>query len=136
MPPAFTSHVEPTSLPRILVRVKGAVKYYDYVNGYIAGPKFRFQDVNVTPIYYLSLVAMRGQGTTLDGIWSALTANNVYDVYLDGVGTVVLAHRGLESQLGYKIHWNYSQTELPNQDLHRVIESNMLTLYDPLNGTA
>ena len=131
------SLVERTSLPRILVRVKGAVKYYAYVNCYIAGPKFRFQGTDVTPLYYLSLVAMHGQGTILDGIWSALTASNPYDVYLDGVGTVVLAHRRPESAaLGYAVHWNYRQTELPSQDLHRVIESNMLTMYDPLRGAA
>ncbi|GCE32019.1 hypothetical protein KDA_75030 [Dictyobacter alpinus] len=131
------SLVEQTHLPRILVRVKGAVKYYAYVNCYIAGPKFRFQGTDVTPLYYLSLVAMRGQGTILDGIWSALTASNPYDVYLDGVGTVVLAHRRPDSAaLGYTLHWNYRQADLPSQDLQRVIESNMLTMYDPLRGAA
>lgn len=129
--------VEHTSLPRILVRVKGTVKYYAYVNVYVAGSKFRYKGCDVTPIYYLSLVAMHGQGSILEGIWAALTANTVFDIYLDGVGTVVLAHHRPEcAALGYTIHWNYRQTELPSRDLHRVIESNMLTMYDPLKGVA
>src|SRR5262249_44573560 len=108
-----------------------------YVNLSIVGPPFRLQGKDVTPLYYLSLVAQDGQGTILDGIWSALTANNAYDVYLDNVGTVVLAHRNPAFvALGWQIHWNYRQAKLPGQDLHRIIESNMLTMYDPLRGIA
>lgn len=129
--------VERTDLPRIIVRVKGAVKYYAYVNAYICGPKIRVQGTEVTPLYYLSLVGMHGHGPILEGIWSALVASTIYDVYVDGLGTVVLAHRQPSfASLGYSIHWNYSQVELPNGDLHRVIESNMLTMYDPLRGAA
>ena len=129
--------VERTDLPRIIVRVKGAVKYYAYVNAYICGPKIRVQGTEVTPLYYLSLVGMHGHGSILEGIWSALVASTIYDVYVDGLGTVVLAHRQPSfASLGYTVHWNYYQVELPNGDLHRVIESNMLTMYDPLRGAA
>jgi len=133
-PPAL---VERTTLPRIFVRTKGTVKYHGHVSGYIAGPATRIQGINVVPLYYLSLVGMRGEGTTLQGIFSALTSTNPQDIYLEGVGTVLLAHHQPSfSSLGYSIHWNYSQVETADQDLHAVIESNQLTMYDPVRGAS
>ncbi len=91
-PPAL---VERTTLPRIFVRTKGTVKYHGHVSGYIAGPATRIQGINVVPLYYLSLVGMRGEGTTLQGIFSALTSTNPQDIYLEGVGTVLIQLAGL-----------------------------------------
>lgn len=127
--------VERTMLPRILVRGKGQVRYHAYVHSYVIGPKTYVKGVEVSPLYYLSLVAMRGEGTIVQGIWSSLIANVPQDVYIEGVGTVVLAHHQ-HTNLRYTLHWNYHLTELPSQDLHVVIESHMLSMCDPVRGTA
>lgn len=127
--------VERTSLPRLQVQGKGVVRYYAYVQAYIAGKRTRIKGVDVTPLYYLSLVAMRGEGTTLQGIWSSLVSSSSFDVMLDGIGTVVLAHH-YHADLGYTLHWNYHQVTLPSQDLHSVIESAMLTVCDLVRGVA
>lgn len=135
-PPAL---VERTSLPRILVRQKGLIRSYAYVNGAIYGPKFRYHGADVVPLYYLSFVAMGGHGTTVDSIWSALVDDHPQDVYLETIGTVALAHRHPAlASLGYTIHWNTTATEIEgsDHDQHVVIESNMLTMYDPIRGAA
>lgn len=132
--------VEGTSLPRITVRGKGGkALYHAYVHGYIAGPKCRLGGVQVVPLYYLSLVAARGQGTVLQGIWSAMCSTKPADVYLDTVGTVVLAHHSPSlASLGYTLHWNYTQAETDEleRDLHGIIESHLLTMVDPVRGAA
>ncbi len=134
------TYVERTDLPRILVRAKGGtVRYYAYVNGYIRGPQCRVKGVTVVPLYYLSLVDMSGDGGKLQGIWSALISEPPQDVYLESVGTVALAHHDPQFQsLGYTIHWNYDQgsTNGRANDLHAVVESNMLTMFDPIAGSA
>lgn len=134
------TYVEVTSLPRILVRAKGGMlRYYAYVNGYIRGPQCRLKGSTVVPLYYLSLVAMSGDGGKLQGIWSALISEPPQDVYLETVGTVVLAHHDPQFQsLGYTLHWTYAQgvTTPRAGDLHAVIESNMLTMFDPVAGAA
>src|SRR5436305_8384978 len=84
--------VERTDLPRIQVNTRGGARYSAYVNGYISGARCRVKGANVIPIYYLSMVAMDGDGGKLQGIWAALVSNPPQDVYLEGVGTVVLAH--------------------------------------------
>jgi hypothetical protein len=130
--------VEVTSLPRIMVKAKGGTtRYAAYVNGYVCGPKCRYKGTTVVPIYYLSLVDMAGDGGKLQGIWSALISEPAQDVYLETVGTVVLAHRDPQfERLGYTIHWNYNQVLANDREnsLHAVIESNMLTLCDPTAG--
>jgi len=134
------TYVERTDLPRVLVRTKGGeVRYYAYVNGYIRGPQCRVKGVSVVPLYYLSLVDMAGDGGKLHGIWAALISEPPQDVYLETVGTVVLAHHDPQFQsLGYRFHWNYDQgaTNSRDNDLHGVIESNMLTMFDPVVGAA
>lgn len=138
--PSIPTYVERTDLPRILVRGKGGmIRYYAYVNGYIAGPKVRVRGMAAAPIYYLSLVDMSGDGGKLQGIYSALVSEPPQDVYLETVGTVVLAHRDPRFEnLGYTIHWNYTQGTTADRDnnLHGVIESNMLTMCDPVAGSA
>ncbi len=138
IPQIPTTFVEVTSLPRILVKAKGGMtRYAAYVNGYICGPRCRYKGVNVVPIYYLSLVGMSGDGGKLQGVWSALISEPAQDVYLETVGTVVLAHREPQfERLGYTIHWNYHQVSSNDREksLHAVIESNMLALCDPIAG--
>lgn len=140
MTPTIPTYVERTELPRVLVKAKGGmVRYHAYVNGYIAGAKVRVRGMQVTPIYYLSLVDMAGDGGKLQGIYAALVSEPPQDVYLETVGTIALSHRdpGFES-LGYTIHWNYTQGSTADRDsnLHAVIESNMLTMVDPVLGSA
>jgi hypothetical protein len=132
-----TPFVEVTTLPRIMVKTRGGgARYAAYVNGYIVGPKCRYKGISVTPIYSLSLVGMSGEGGKLQGIWSALVSNPAQDVYLETVGTVVLAHRDPQfERLGYTIHWNYNQWN-DRDTLHGVVESNMLTICDPTVGIA
>lgn len=138
--PELPTFVEETTLPRILVRTKGKqTRYYAYVNGYVCGSRCIVKGSAVIPLYYLSLVAMPGEGAKLQGVWAALASEHPQDVYLENVGTVVLAHHDprLES-LGYRLHWNYLQQPVRDrqQTLHAVIESHMLTLFDPIAGAA
>jgi hypothetical protein len=138
--PQIPTFVERTDLPRIMVKAKGGmVRYAAYVNGYIRGPVCRYKGITCVPIYYLSLVDMSGDGGKLQGIWSALVSEPPQDVYLETVGTVVLAHRDPQfEKLGYSIHWNYEQASTNDRDtyLHGIIESNMLTKFDPIAGAA
>lgn len=88
------------------------------------------------PLYYLSLVAMHGQGTTLQGIFARLVSTHSKDVSIEGIGDVMLAHHQSSiADSGYTLHWNFEQEEvLPTHDLHAVIECRMLTMFDPLQG--
>ena len=134
-PTPQTLLVERTGLPRIFVRGKSQNRYYAHVHSYVIGPRILVKSVEMFPLYSLSLVAMHGEGNILQGLWSSLIANTPQDVFLEGVGTVTLATPA-HANLGYTLHWNYHQTELPNQDLHAVIESHMLSLWDPVRGVA
>ena len=132
------SLVEQTTLPKISVRSQSGTTVSAYVNAYVVGkrPQGLTNGTVRTPLYYLSLVAMRGEGTTLQAIYSTLVSTHLRDVHLEGVGDVALAHhqRSLASN-GYTIHWNYEQAEIqPTRDLHGVVESNMLTVCDPVRG--
>jgi hypothetical protein len=127
--------VERSELPRIFVQSKGQNRYAAYVHSYVIGPPVRVKSVDVTPLYSLSLVAMHGEGNVLQGLWSALVANSPQEIHLEGVGRVVLA-TPVHANLGYRLHWNYHQATLTNQDIHAVIESHMLTLSDPVRGVA
>lgn len=140
MPPLETiSLTERTELPRIQVKSKGGqVRYSAYVNGYICGPRCRINGSSVIPLYYLSLIEMAGGGGKLQGIWSALASEPPLDVYLEPEGTVVLArHDPQFARLGYSLHWHYRQGAVADRsnDLHAVIESHMLTMFDPLAGS-
>jgi hypothetical protein len=140
MTPEIPTFVERTDLPRIMVKAKGGmIRYTAYVNGYIRGATYRYKERTLVPIYYLSLVGMSGDGGKLQGIWSALISEPPQDVYLETVGTLVLAHRAPQFEdLGYTLHWNYEQGSTNDRDttLHAVIESNMLTKFDPVAGAA
>jgi hypothetical protein len=133
--PQQTLLVERTGLPRIFVRGKSQNRYYAHVHSYVIGPPILVKSVQKVPLYSLSLVAMHGEGNILQGLWSSLIANTSQDVFLEGVGPVTLATPA-HLHLGYTLHWNYHQTELPGQDLHAVIESHMLSLWDPVRGVA
>src|SRR5579885_164349 len=137
-PTSIPTYVERTALPRILVRTRGGeVRYFAYVNGYVRGPSCRVKGIRAVPLYYLSLLDMSGDGGKLQGIWAALISEPPADVYLEGVGTVVLAHHDPQfERIGYRFHWNYDQavTNARDGDLHAVIESYMLTMFDPSAG--
>ena len=133
--------VETTALPKITVSSKSEEQFDAYVNAYIVGsaPEL-IMGKEYTPLYYLSLVAPYGHGTVCQGIFARLVSSTSKGrgVTLDGVGDVVLAHhRESLSAMGYTLHWNYEQAEIaPTRDIHAVIESNMLTICDPVRGTA
>lgn len=137
---ALSLLVEETSLPRITVSARGGeAQLQAYVNAYIVGEQKVFMNGTwATPLFYLSLVAMRGQGTTLQGIFARLTSMHPKGITLEGVGEIALAHHQSSlSACGYTLHWNFEQAEvLPTHDLHGVIESHMLTICDPLRGMA
>jgi hypothetical protein len=132
--------VEQTSLPKIAVRGKNNEPQIEvYVNASIVGEQPELMNNRwAYPLYYLSCIAQRGQGTTLQGLFARLVSPHSRGATLQGVGEVMLAHR--QSRLadcGYPIHWNFEQAEVaPNRDLHAVIESNMLTVCDPVRGMA
>ena len=136
-----SSFVEQTTLPKIRVKARnGAPQLEAYVNAYVVGDRDMALSSGrrATPLYYLSLVAMRGQGTTLQGIFSRLVSTHTRDVEIEGIGAVALAHHQLRlASLGYTLHWNYEQVEIASsRDLHAVIESNMLTVWDPTRAFA
>lgn len=98
-----------------------------------------------TDLWYLSLVAPRGHGTTLRAIWANLVGNTRHAVWLEGVGMVALGHQRLDLNgsasetggLGYPIHWTYRQAPVPpSRDVQAVLESDLLTCYDPLLAPA
>jgi len=88
----------------------------------------------VTDLWYLSLVAPRGQGTTLRALWANLVSNRDRSVWLEGVGSVALGQHRLDlTTLGYPIHWTYRQALIPpSRDVQSVLEADALTCYDPL----
>ncbi|MEO7075868.1 MAG: hypothetical protein ABI068_11255, partial [Ktedonobacterales bacterium] len=88
----------------------------------------------VTDLWYLSLVAPRGQGTTLRALWANLVSNRDRSVWLEGVGGVALGQHRLDlTALGYPIHWTYRQAVIPpSRDVQSVLEADTLTGYDPL----
>lgn len=92
----------------------------------------------VTDLWYLSLVGAHGQGTSLRALWANLVSNHNRAVWLEGIGSVTLGHNRLDlGGLGYPIHWSYRQTVLPpSRDVHGVLESDLLTCYDPLLAPA
>src|SRR2546429_3114650 len=133
--------VEQTSLPRITVYGKSNEAQIEaYVNAYVVGskPELLSNGKFATPLYYLSLVAGRGQGTTLQAIFARLVNIHSRGAVLHGVGGVFLAHHRLRmASCGYTIHWNFEQVEVqPERDLHAVIESHMLTICDPVRAMA
>ncbi len=93
-----------------------------------------------TDLWYLSLVAPRGHGTTLRAIWANLVGTTHHAVWLEGVGMVALGHQRLDLSgssgsggLGYPLHWTYRQGVIPpSRDVQGVLESDLLTCYDPL----
>lgn len=133
--PALPIHIERTDLPRLYLQKAGAVRYHAYIQSYISGKPTRVNGRSVTPLYFLSLVAQRGHGAVLRGLWSALVANHLEELFLDGLDRVALAHHCLPN-LRVKLHWNYHQAQLANGDLHVIIESHQLTMWDPVRADA
>jgi hypothetical protein len=135
------SLVEQTTLPKISVSGKSNEALMEaYVNAYVVGTE-KEQLTNgklATPLYYLSLVAQHGQGTTLQAIFARLVNIHSRGATIDGVGDVFLAHHRRQiAACGYTVHWNFEQAEVqPERDLHAVIESNMLTICDPVRAMA
>jgi hypothetical protein len=138
--PSSHSLIEQTSLPKITVRGKNNEPQIEvYANAYVVGSQPELMNNRwAYPLYYLSCVAQRGQGTTLQGLFARLVSPHSRGATLHGVGEVMLAHRQSRiSDCGYPIHWNFEQAEVaPNRDLHAVIESNMLTVCNPVRGMA
>lgn len=93
-----------------------------------------------TDLWYLSLVAPRGHGTTLRAIWANLVGTTHHAVWLESVGMVALGHQRLDLSgpsgsggLGYPLHWTYRQAVIPpGRDVQGVLECDLLTCYDPL----
>jgi hypothetical protein len=137
---AASSLVEHSSLPKITIKARGDVAQLQaYVNAYIVGTQKAFMNGQwTTPLYYLSLVAMKGQGTTLQAVFARLVSTHPKGIFLEGVGEIALAHHQVSlADCGYALHWNFEQAEvLPTHDLHAVIESRMLTVCDPVRGMA
>jgi hypothetical protein len=129
-----------SSLPKVTISARGGIpQLHAFVNAYIVGRQATLMNGNwARPLYYLSLVAMHGQGTTLQGVFARLVSTHSKDVSIEGVGDVVLAHHQASiADSGYTLHWNFEQEEVvPTHDLHAVIECRMLTLFDPLQGIA
>ena len=127
-----------SSLPKVTISARGGVPQLQaFVNAYIVGGQETLMNGNwARPLYYLSLVAMHGQGTTLQGIFARLVSTHSKDVSIEGIGDVALAHHQTSiANSGYTLHWNFEQEEvLPTHDVHAVIECRMLTMYDPLQG--
>src|SRR5579883_3369389 len=91
------TYVERTDLPRITVQSRGGARYSAYVQASIAGPTELVKGRRTTSLFSLSLVAMRGQGALLRGIWSGLVANHVEEITIDGLGHVALAQHVLST---------------------------------------
>lgn len=127
-------------LPMLTAHGKGnEVLFQAYVNSYVIGTRGgRMNGRWAYPLYWVSLVGMRGQGTLLQGIFARLVATSPRQVSLSDLSDVQLAHHHPQlANLGYTLHWNFEQTEIaPQRDLHAVIESRMLTCVDPARGTA
>ena len=109
------------TLPKISVKGKNKEAQFEaYVNAYIVGKqKIIVNSTFAYPLYYLSLVAMRGQGTVLQGIFAQLVSTHVRNISLEGIGDVVLAHHRSDlSSCGYTLHWTFEQAEIqPSRDL-------------------
>ncbi|HVU70042.1 MAG TPA: hypothetical protein VHD63_23120 [Ktedonobacteraceae bacterium] len=133
--PLIPTYVERTDLPRIIVQSRGGARYSAYVQAYIAGPAEVIKGRRTTALFSLSLEAMRGQGALLRGIWSGLVASHVEEITIDGLGHVALAQHVL-STLRYPLYWNYYQQTMDDGSLHALIESNQLTVCDPVLGMA
>jgi hypothetical protein len=89
------SLVEQTTLPKLTVLGKSNEALMEaYVNAYVVGkePEQLANGKRATPLYYLSLVAQHGQGTTLQAIFARLVTIHSRGATLDGVGDVFLAH--------------------------------------------
>src|SRR5260370_3872860 len=102
--------VEQTRLPKIAVRGKNNEPQIDvYANAYVVGYQPELMNNRwAHPLYYLSCIAQRGQGTTLQGLFARLVSPHSRGATLQGVGEVMLAHR--QSRLdtcGYTIHCNF-----------------------------
>jgi hypothetical protein len=87
--------VEQTRLPKIAVRGKNNEPQIDvYVNAYVVGYQPELMNNRwAYPLYYLSCIAQRGQGTTLQGLFARLVSPHSRGATLQGVGEVMLAHR-------------------------------------------
>src|SRR5579884_4196753 len=127
-------------LPMLTAHGEGQeVLFQAYVQSYVVGTRAaRMAGRWAYPLYWISLVGMRGQGTLLQGIFARLVANTPRQVSLSDRGDVQLAHHHPSlANVGYTLHWNFEQTEImPQRDLHAVVESRMLTCVDPARGTA
>lgn len=127
------TYVERTALPRLFLQGKSGIRYHAYVHCYVAGPPVRRDGADITPLYYLSLVATRGHGSALRGLWSSLVAWHLEELCIDGLNRVALAHHLLVG-LPYRLPWQYHQDALDSGELHAVIESPLLTMWDPLRA--
>ena len=87
--------VEQTSLPKIAVHGKSNEPQIEvYVNAYVVGHQPELMNNRwAYPLYYLSCLAQRGQGTTLQGLFARLVSLHSRGATLQGVGEVMLAHR-------------------------------------------
>ena len=136
--PASTSlpHDEPhddtaaaSSLPVLQVNGGKGKAFQAYVVAYVVGttrsPMTSGQWLR--PLYYVSLIAAKGQGTTLQGLWATLVGSS--RLWLSDVGQVALASQQA-SLAEQECRWHSTQRVLDTGHLHVVIEPSF-TCYDP-----
>src|SRR5260221_161588 len=118
-------------LPTISLRSRSYdVQFTAYVNAYVVSEHRQWMKQgfhNWYSLWYLSLVAARGQGTTLQALYSALVNNSPKEISLEGIGNVALGNKREDLiDAGYSTHWNYEQAEivLPGggRALHGILE--------------
>lgn len=137
LPTLFEGTEKLPTLPLLTIRQKGEEGMRAYVTTYVVGTKHELMTDGVArvPLYYLSVIGMRGQSTTLRGLFASLAAQRLCEGSLDGVGVVALAHHQQEFASHGRLHWQFEQVALPaGAGLHALLEAPLLTCYDPLQG--
>jgi hypothetical protein len=120
-----------SSLPVLQVNGGKGKAFQAYVVAYVVGttrsPMTSGQWLR--PLYYVSLIAAKGQGTTLQGLWATLVGQQSSRLWLSDVGQVALASQQA-SLAEQECSWHSTQRVLDNGHLHVVIEPSF-TCYDP-----
>jgi hypothetical protein len=112
-----------SSLPVLQVNGGKGKAFQAYVVAYVVGSARSPMSSGqwVTPLYYVSLIAAKGQGTTLQGLWATLVGQPSPRLWLSDVGQVALASQQA-SLAEQECSWHSTQRVLDNGSLHLVIE--------------
>lgn len=120
-----------SALPVLQVNVGKGKEFEAFVTAYVVGgaKSQMASGLWLTPLYYISLIAAKGQGTTLQGLFATLAGQQIPRLWLSDVGQVALANQ--QARLAdLDCAWHWTQKTLENGHLHAVIEPS-LTYYDP-----